>query len=35
MDLVVVHRVNTDIGNAVNDAEFAILLGLILGAKES
>ena len=35
MDLVVVHRVNTDIDNAVNDAEFGILLGLILDAKES
>jgi CubicO group peptidase (beta-lactamase class C family) len=35
MDLVVVHRVNTDIDNMVTDTEFGILLGLILDAKES
>jgi CubicO group peptidase (beta-lactamase class C family) len=33
MDLVVVHRVNTDIDNRVSSLEFFYLLGLILDAK--
>ena len=34
IDLVIIHRVNTDINNMVNDLQFAMLVGLILNAKE-
>jgi len=33
LDVVIVHRVNTDIGNQVNGVEFGILVSLILDAK--
>ena len=34
MDLVIVHRVNTDIGHSVKDEELDILLRMILDAKK-
>ena len=34
MDVVIVHRVNTDIGNSVTGVEFGILVGLILDARD-
>jgi len=34
-DVVVVHRVNTDIGNSVTSSEFGALLNFILDAKEN
>jgi len=33
LDLVVVHKVNTDILNKVSSSQFGALLGLILDAK--
>ena len=33
LDLVVVHRVNTDILNKISSSQFGALLGLILDAK--